>query len=173
MSSAVRVIVLNPLYTGRVRWNVSQFVRDPDSGSYKRRRRPESDWHEFQDESLRIVSDAQFKQADLNLMTQKEQLKLNVQNYELQNSNALTQLQKAKSNLSSDENNVTLAKEVYDVTTLQYREGTVPLTDLLNAETSYKESQSNYINSMLSYYQAKLGLEQSTGSLSEFYTALP
>ena len=68
---------------------------------------------------------------------------------------------------------MTLAKEVYDVTTLQYREGTVPLTDLLNAETSYKESQSNYINSMLSYYQAKLGLEQSTGSLNEFYTALP
>ncbi|WP_353722349.1 TolC family protein [Dyadobacter sp. 676] len=117
--------------------------------------------------------DAQYKQADLNLMTQKEQLKLNVQNYELQNSNALTQLQKAKSNLASDENNVALAKEVYDVTTLQYREGTVPLTDLLNAETSYKEAQSNYINSMLSYYQAKLGLEQSQGSLNDFYTALP
>jgi site-specific DNA recombinase len=64
MSSAVRVIVLNPLYTGRVRWNVSQFVRDPDSGSYKRRRRPEGDWHEFQDESLRLISDAQFKQAE-------------------------------------------------------------------------------------------------------------
>lgn len=117
--------------------------------------------------------DAQYKQADLNLMTQKEQLKLNVQNYELQNNNALTQLQKAKLNLGNDESNVTLAKEVYDVTTLQYKEGTVPLTDLLNAETSYKESQSNYINSMLSYYQAKLGLEQSTGSLNEFYTALP
>jgi len=27
-----------PLYTGRGRWNVSQFVRDPDSGSYKTRR---------------------------------------------------------------------------------------------------------------------------------------
>ncbi|MCF0072319.1 TolC family protein [Dyadobacter sp. CY261] len=117
--------------------------------------------------------DAQYKQADLNLMTQQEQLKLNVHNYELQNSNALTQLQKAKTSLASDENNVALAKEVYDVTTLQYREGTVPLTDLLNAETSYKESQSNYINSMLSYYQAKLGLEQSTGSLNDFYAALP
>lgn len=117
--------------------------------------------------------DAQYKQADLNLMTQKEQLKLNVQNYELQNNNALTQLQKAKLNLGNDESNVTLAKEVYDVTTLQYREGTIPLTDLLNAETSYKEAQSNYINSMLSYYQAKLGLEQSQGSLNNFYTALP
>lgn len=117
--------------------------------------------------------DAQYKQADLNLMTQNEQLKLNIQNYELQNNNALTQIQKAKLNLSSDESNVTLAKDVYDVTTLQYKEGTITLSDLLNAETSYKEAQSNYINSMLSYYQAKLGLEQSQGSLNEFYTTLP
>jgi outer membrane protein len=117
--------------------------------------------------------DAQFKQADLNLMTQREQLKLNVQNYELQSNNALTQLQKAKLNMGSDESNVILAKEVYDVTTLQYKEGTVTLSDLLNAETSYKEAQSNYINSMLSYYQAKLGIEQSQGSLNEFFTALP
>jgi outer membrane protein len=117
--------------------------------------------------------DAQYKQADLNLLTQNEQLKLNVQNYELQNHNATTQLQKAKLNLGNDESNVALAKEVYDVTTLQYREGTVPLSDLLNAETSYKEAQSNYINSMLSYYQAKLGVEQSQGSLNDFFAALP
>ncbi|MCF2489845.1 TolC family protein [Dyadobacter sp. CY347] len=117
--------------------------------------------------------DAQYKQADLNLLTQQEELKLNVQNYELQNHNATTQLQKAKLNLGNDESNVTLAKEVYDVTTLQYKEGTVTLSDLLNAETSYKEAQSNYINSMLSYYQAKLGIEQSQGSLNAFYTGLP
>jgi outer membrane protein TolC len=117
--------------------------------------------------------DAQWKQADLNLMTQNEQLKLNVQNYELQNHNATTQLQKARINLSNDESNVNLAKEVYDVTTLQYREGTIPLSDLLNAESSYKEAQSNYINSMLSYYQAQLGIEQSQGSLTAFYSELP
>jgi site-specific DNA recombinase len=63
MNSAIRVILLNPLYTGRVRWNVSQFVRDPDTGKYKRLRRPESDWHEFRDELLQIVSDELFEQA--------------------------------------------------------------------------------------------------------------
>jgi outer membrane protein len=117
--------------------------------------------------------DAQYKQADLNLMTLNEQLKLNTQNYELQNSNASTQLQKAQINLRNDESNVNLAKDVYDVTTLQFREGTVPLSDLLNAELSYKESQSNYINSMLSYYQAQLGTEQSLGTLTTFYNELP
>ncbi|MEP7243592.1 MAG: recombinase family protein [Gammaproteobacteria bacterium] len=33
MASAVRVIIKNPLYCGRMRWNVSQFVRDPTAGS--------------------------------------------------------------------------------------------------------------------------------------------
>lgn len=117
--------------------------------------------------------DAQYKQADLKLMTQNEQLKLNIQNYELQNNNATTQLQKARINLANDDANVNLAKEVYDVTTLQYREGTIPLSDLLNAELSYKEAQNNYINSMLSYYQAQLGIEQSQGSLLGFYSELP
>lgn len=117
--------------------------------------------------------DAQYKQADLKQMIQNEQLKLNIQNYELQDNNATTQLQKARVNLANDDANVNLAKEVYDVTTLQYREGTVTLSDLLNAETSYKEAQSNYINSMLSYYQAQLGIEQSQGSLTGFYSELP
>ncbi|GFE80267.1 hypothetical protein GCM10011487_22670 [Steroidobacter agaridevorans] len=65
MNSAVRVIVRNPLYTGRVRWNVSQFVRDPDTGQHKRRRRPQADWHQFQEETLRIVSDEMFDRAKM------------------------------------------------------------------------------------------------------------
>lgn len=63
MGSAVRVILRNPLYCGRVRWNVSQFVRDPDSGSYKRRRRPKTEWVEHQDESLRIIPTELFERA--------------------------------------------------------------------------------------------------------------
>ncbi|GFE79257.1 resolvase [Steroidobacter agaridevorans] len=63
MGSAVRVILRNPLYGGRVRWNVSQFVRDPDSGSYKRRRRPKAEWVEHQDESLRIIPNELFEKA--------------------------------------------------------------------------------------------------------------
>jgi len=63
MGSAVRVILRNPLYCGRVRWNVSQFVRDPDSGKHQRRRRPKAEWVEHQDESLRIIPDTLFEQA--------------------------------------------------------------------------------------------------------------
>jgi hypothetical protein len=65
MGSAVRVILRNPLYCGRVRWNVSQFVRDPDSGTHKRRRRPKADWVEHQDEALRIIPNELFERAQV------------------------------------------------------------------------------------------------------------
>jgi hypothetical protein len=63
MASAIRVILRNPLYCGRMRWNVSQFVRDPDTGSHKRRSRPKTDWVEHQDEALRIVPDELYERA--------------------------------------------------------------------------------------------------------------
>jgi site-specific DNA recombinase len=63
MASAIRVILKNPLYCGRMRWNVSQFVRDPDSGKYERRRRPQADWVENREESLRIIPDEVFERA--------------------------------------------------------------------------------------------------------------
>lgn len=44
MGSAVRVIIRNPLYTGFVRWNASQFVRNPDTEKVTRRARPKTEW---------------------------------------------------------------------------------------------------------------------------------
>src|SRR5882757_2819662 len=63
VNSAIRVILKNPLYSGRVRWNVSQFVRDPDSGKHKRRSRPKVEWVEHRDESLRVIPENVFEQA--------------------------------------------------------------------------------------------------------------
>ena len=63
MQSAVRSILKNPLYTGRQRWNASQYLRDPDTGKDRRRARPESEWKVNQDESLRIIGDALFESA--------------------------------------------------------------------------------------------------------------
>lgn len=67
VASAIRVILRNPLYTGHVRWNVSQFVRDPDSGKHKRRRRSQAEWVTHHDESLRIVSDELFDRVQARM----------------------------------------------------------------------------------------------------------
>ena len=63
MGSAIRVIIRNPLYTGFVRWNASQFVRNPDTEKVTRRARPKSEWITHQDEDVRIISDELFQRA--------------------------------------------------------------------------------------------------------------
>src|SRR5690606_23944299 len=62
-SSAIRAMLFNPLYTGLQRWNVSRFVRDPDSGQYLRRRRKQTEWVQHRLEHLRIVSDELFERV--------------------------------------------------------------------------------------------------------------
>ncbi|MGO8854420.1 MAG: recombinase family protein [Steroidobacteraceae bacterium] len=63
VASGVRGIVINPLYTGALRWNVSRFEKDPDTGKSLRRRRPQTEWVVHQVEALRIVTDELFASA--------------------------------------------------------------------------------------------------------------
>jgi len=63
MGSGVRAMVLNVRYTGLIRWNTSQWVKNPHTGKRVRRKRPESEWLKYDDESLRIISDETFKKA--------------------------------------------------------------------------------------------------------------
>lgn len=116
--------------------------------------------------------DAQIRRTQLNVQSLEEQQKLNVSSYQLQFNNAQSQLQRAQLSVQNDERTVNLARKVYDVTTLQYRQGAKPLTDLINAENSYREAQTNYVNSLINFYQARLDLERSQGTLNNFFNQL-
>ncbi|GAB3722192.1 TolC family protein [Spirosoma lituiforme] len=116
--------------------------------------------------------DAQIKQQRLTLLTQQEQQKLNVSAYRLQFNNAQSQIQRAQTSVQNDDRNVKLAQEVYNITTLQYKQGTKLLSDVINADNSYREARTNYINSLINLYQARLDLEQSQGKLLTFYNQL-
>ena len=63
MGSGIRVILKNVRYTGLTRWNTSEWIKDPDTGKRIRRSRPRSEWLEYRDESLRIVSDEVFEKV--------------------------------------------------------------------------------------------------------------
>jgi outer membrane protein TolC len=116
--------------------------------------------------------DAQLKQQRLTVLSGEERQRLNASSFRLQFNNAQSQIQRARTNVQNGDRNVKLAQEVYNVTTLQYRQGVKSLTDLVNAETSYRQAQSDYINSLISFYQARLSLEQSKGTLLTFYSQL-
>jgi len=63
MQSAVRSILRNPLYTGRQHWNTHQFLKEPETGKDRRRKRPKAEHVEHHHEHLRLVSDELFALA--------------------------------------------------------------------------------------------------------------
>ena len=60
---SVRTILSNPVYTGRVTFGKVMTERDPETGKVRHIVRPESEWRTAHDESLRIISDADFEEV--------------------------------------------------------------------------------------------------------------
>lgn len=60
-------ILRNPIYTGRVTWNKRTGKKVPGTGRRIQERRPEAEWIEYHDESLRIVSDDLFDRVQARL----------------------------------------------------------------------------------------------------------
>jgi hypothetical protein len=54
--SAIRAMLWNPTYIGKVIWNRSEFVKDPETGKRQRRLRPQNEWVIKERPELRIVS---------------------------------------------------------------------------------------------------------------------
>src|SRR5690606_21278415 len=116
--------------------------------------------------------DAQYRMANIDLQTAKDNLYLNEELTSLRFQNAKLMMNRAQNNIASNKENMELAKEVYDNTTLQYNNGVANLSQLLNAELSYREAQNIYINAMLEYYLADLEIQKTNGTLRSFYNAI-
>jgi outer membrane protein len=67
--------------------------------------------------------------------------------------------------LTTQEQNVALAREIQEKFILQYKEGIAPLTDLLNTQTALSEAETNYWQQVFSYKIAVLKLLKSAGQL--------
>lgn len=115
---------------------------------------------------------AQYKQAKINRINAEEGLKLAEGKYRVEYENASTKLAQAQANVENDKRNVALAESVLKVTDLQFQKGTTNLTDWLNTQNSMKEAQNSYLNSLYSYYQARIDLEKAAGTLKTFYNSL-
>ena len=99
----------------------------------------------------------------LNLNINKDLLTLKFQNAQTALSNSLDAVK-------NNENNMNLAKSVYEITFYQYEKGVASLTDFLNDDTAYKNTQSNYLNSLFNLMISKLNYHKSKGDLMNFLT---
>ncbi len=73
-----------------------------------------------------------------------------------------------KSNLYSlhlSDANVTLAKRVYFVVTLQYKQGIVPYLNVITAESNLISSQINYLNALFQVQLSKIDLQRAMGNI--------
>ncbi|MFT2009937.1 TolC family protein [Pontibacter sp. 13R65] len=108
---------------------------------------------------------AQVQQREVEMQKLDIDMKQFNKNTQVELTNAIAQLHNSQSAILAQEENVKLAQEVYDTTNQLYKEGLSPLTDLLNAETSLREAQTNLNNERLKYKLAELNYLQATGDL--------
>jgi outer membrane protein TolC len=66
-------------------------------------------------------------------------------------------------NLYQLQDNVTMAKNVYDIVTLQYQQGVVPYLNVITAESNLINSQIGYLNALFQVLSNKVDLERAMG----------
>ncbi|MBL3657949.1 TolC family protein [Fulvivirga sediminis] len=91
-------------------------------------------------EQLENSIDLEIKEASINMQT------------------SLKQMQAQKENME-------LAEEIYDVTSIKYKEGVGSNLEVVEAEADYKEAQTNYYNALFNALVAKVELEKAYGQL--------
>lgn len=77
------------------------------------------------------------------------------------------QYQNAVESLENQERNMTLAKEVYRVTRIKYEEGVGSSLEVTEAETAYKEAETNYYAALYDALITKIDLKKAQGRLQE------
>lgn len=108
---------------------------------------------------------AQVQQAQVSMKKLEEDVKKFNKNTEVQLSNSIHQLENSSEAIKAQERNVALAQDVYDTTNKLYKEGISPLTDLLEAEVTLREANTNLNNEQLKYQLAQLSYLKAKGEL--------
>jgi len=67
--------------------------------------------------------------------------------------------------LHTQGDNVAMAREVYDIVKLQYKEGIKAYLDVIVAESDLQTSEIGYLNALFQLLQSKIDLEKAMGDI--------
>ncbi len=81
--------------------------------------------------------------------------------------NALSALDQNLKTVESQKRNREMARELFEVVEINYREGLAPLSDLLNADAALVRSQMNYVNALGGCMKAYIELKKAEGTINE------
>jgi len=87
------------------------------------------------------------------------------ENLKMQRENANNTLKANQAALTSQQSNIELAQKVYTVTMAQFVGGIATITDIVNAENSMRDAQTNYLKALVQVKLGELDLIKSTGNI--------
>ncbi len=115
---------------------------------------------------------SQYRQAIIERDNARLNQTLNEAALNLRFLNAGSRVQRARSTIGTNLDNVNLATDVYNSASLQYKQGVGSLSDMLNAQTSFNDAQNNYIQSLVDYYLSQLDVKRANTTLEDYYNSL-
>lgn len=105
------------------------------------------------------------RQKKIELQKLDNQVQIFRENTNREMINARNTLKVNLKTLTFQQTNMNLAQKVHEQTQLQFKEGIVGITDVLNSENALKEAQTNYLTSLVKVRMAELELKKANGSL--------
>ena len=112
------------------------------------------------------VTQRKINQKKLEINNNELQAQLISDKNEMEIENAIRQRAIAENTIMNTENQIDLAKTIYDQTILQQKQGTASLTDVLLADNALREAQQNYLNAIIDFLKADLEFKKLTGTIS-------
>jgi outer membrane protein len=112
--------------------------------------------------------EAKVEQSEINIAIEKENLKNLEESIKVDIVNYYLQFKNAFDNIQNEKDNLELAKSVYNNTQIEYTQGKGSSLELIQAESSLRETQNNYYSKLLDLYLAQLDLEKNKGTLINF-----
>jgi outer membrane protein TolC len=107
----------------------------------------------------------QINQKKIEIDKVKNNQTLLKQSIDLENNQASINIKNAFATLETQKRNLTLAEEIVRVSKIKYTEGVGSNIEVINAESSLKEAQTNYFTALYDLMIAKVDLSRAKGEL--------
>ena len=87
------------------------------------------------------------------------------ENIDMELTNARNQIVLQETTIQSRKDQLALAEKIYEQTQMQFKEGLINITDVIQADNSLREAQNNYIVSVINLLNAQLKWKKAAGKL--------
>lgn len=112
-----------------------------------------------------LAKNSRVKQTRIQMQQSELEEQYLTENLKMQRANADNTLKTNQAALQSQKRNIELAQKVYATTQAQFVGGIATMTDIVNAEMSLRDAQTNYLRALVQVKLGELDLIKSTGNI--------